>query len=159
MVCRKIEPNTPFSDYYYFEDGDEQYRENAVRCKNLLDKLNELQIYESRKHTWNYVCWYVSFKSLYEKKICLILRFEIRKTNICIYFQSSKYVSKEKLVHGEKVDPHTNWLPVYYNNYDELQLREMIDEYLRKIKRNWEEIEEHCQKRHPCENCKKQVTS
>lgn len=152
MVCREITPNMPFSEYYYFED--ERYRKYAIECKNLLDRFNELGIYESRKHKGNYVCWYVSFKNVYEEKICFILHFSILKSKFRIFFRFHTYAPKDKLKRytWELTD---KWISIPNNDYNEEQLKEIISDYLKEVKENWEEVEKHCQKRLPCKNQKK----
>ena len=149
--CLEIKSDTLFEEWY-FENN--LYREYAIKCKALLDKMVSLKPYEARKHKkGKYVCWYVGFKDNHEEKICLILRPEIRKSDICFYFQSPKNVSKDTLKHGEKANS-IGWLPVKYNNYKENELIKMIKGYLKNVKENWEEVEKSCQKRRPCENQK-----
>jgi len=154
--CLKVKSDTQQEELYF---RDNRFREYSIKCSNLLMKFqNHLKIYESRKHKkGDYVCWYVGFSDIPNEKICFILRFEIRNKDIYIYFQSSGNVPKEALQHGEKADPHTGWLLVKYHKYKEHQLIAMINGYLRNVKRNWLDVEKHCQKRRPCENIKRKI--
>jgi hypothetical protein len=148
-----VKSDTQFEEWYF---GNDRYRDYSIKCSDLLTKFENLKTYESRKHRkGDYVCWYVSFSDTSDEKICFIIRFEVRHSDICIYFQSSENVPKEALKHGEKADRHTGWLLVKYSNYRENELIVMIEGYLRNVKKNLLDVEKHCQKRRPCQNIKK----
>lgn len=153
--CLKIKSDTPFEEWYFKND---RYRDYAVKCKELLANFGQvLKLYESRKHkTGDYVCWYFGFKDNYEERICLILRPEIQPSDISFQFQSAENVPKDTLRHGEKEKSHTNWLHVMYSGYEENELIKMIAGYLENIKKNWLDVEKHCQKRRPCERQRKE---
>lgn len=141
--CRQINRNMSFSDYYYFED--KRYSKYAIECKNLLNKLSELGIYETRKHKGNYVCWYVGFKDVHEEKICFILHFNILKSKFRIVFRFHNYAPKHKLKSytWELAD---KWISIPHDDYSEEELIEIIDDYLRAVKENWGKIEKSVKK-------------
>jgi hypothetical protein len=150
--CLKVTSATPLQDWYF---QIEHYREYAIKCKQFLDKIPELIIYESRVHTKrNHVCWYYGLRDERGEKVCIILRPEIRKDDICFQFQSAKNVPQDLLKCGEKENT-TGWLNILYTNYREVELKDITEGYLQKVRDNWNEAQKHCKKRRPCTYCKK----
>jgi hypothetical protein len=93
--CLKVESATPFEKWYF---NDEKYRESAEKCKSLIDKLGDVRVYEIRPYEKHgLVCWFATFKDIAEDKLCYVLHFDIRRSDIYIYFRFVDYVQLSNL--------------------------------------------------------------
>ena len=156
--CLVIFPDTPFEKWYFSNKEGKNY---AEKCKRLIYAFNKpytLEVYETRRHEkGSYVCcWYVSFEGIRPKKISYILQFEIRKSNATIGFRCADYTPKEKFRKKPSIINRGKSEGILYNDYNETELIEMIEEYLRRIRKDFDEDKLHCKKRHPCESQRKE---
>jgi hypothetical protein len=165
MVCRKLSPNMPFSDRYYFEDSSA--KKNADRCWELLYRLNnradygeEFGVFETRQHNMDYVCcWYAGYRRIDEEEVTLVLHFNImdesKKEGIRIFFRLHNYAPKNRLKNPKKESE--KWVSIPYSDYTENELVEILNEYLRRLKANWEDAEESLTKRKQCKDQRNKV--
>ena len=93
------------------------------------------------------MCWFVSFKDNAEEKKCFVLHFDVRRSDIYVYFRFVDYVPKiEKF----------SWLNrnksiyIHYKDYAESQVIHFIREYLANIQNDFETDQLNCKKRIPC---------
>jgi len=147
-ICWKISPRKLPTEYIC----ESKHREYAIKCANLLGNFESLRVFEARCHgekPYPYTCWYVSFKHIREEKICFILHFDIRHSDIYIYFRFLDYAPREVLTKGVW-GIRDKWKYLHYRDYeeDESKLVEMIRDYLERIEPDYDKLE--CRKRHPC---------
>lgn len=165
MVCRELSPNRPFSDRYYFEDSSA--KKNADRCWELLSRLNNLTeygeefgVFETRQHNMDYVCcWYAGYRRIDEEEVTLVLHFNImddsKKEGFRIFFRLHNYAPKDRLKNPRKESEKCISVPDI--DYTENELVEILKEYLRSLKANWEVAEESLTKRRPGKNQRNKV--
>lgn len=161
MVCRELSPEKPFSDFYYFENNNA--KSNAEKCWRLISNLNsqidsneDFGIFETRQHnTISYVCcWYVGFRKKDEKRVTLVLHFNIlekgEKEGIRVFFRLNDYAPKNRL---KKVRKETEKsISISDCDYTETELVTLLNEYLKNLREEWEQAKEFLTKRKPCQN-------
>jgi len=160
MDCHELSPNMPFSDRYYFEDSSA--KKNADRCWELLSRLNnqadygeEFGVFETRQHNMDYVCcWNVGYRRIDEEEVTFVLHFNImddsKKEGFRIFFRLPNYAPKDRLKNPKKESEKC--ISILDNDYTENELVEILNEYLRSLKANWEVAEESLTKRKLCKD-------
>lgn len=142
--CKKPDCSKPLHECIF----DSNHLEYAIKCENLLKNFCDIEVYEARCHgdkPYPYTCWYASFKGILDEKVCFILHFDVRSSDIWIYFRFFDYVPKEMI---------TDWawairnksIYIHYNNYTEKELVEIVNSYLEHIRPDYRTL--NCRKRH-----------
>ena len=148
-TCWRIEPKKALAEYIC----EHHHHEYAVKCAHLLSNFDNLRVYEARCHgekPYPYTCWYVGFKHILEEKVCFILHFEIRRSNIYVYFRFLDYVTQDVLTNGAW-GIRGRWKYLHFRKYerDESRLVKIIKEYLERIEPHYDKLD--CRKRSPCD--------
>lgn len=147
-ICWKIDPKKSLTEYLC----DHDHRKYATKCANLLSNFDNLRAYEARCHGEEphpYTCWYVSFEHTREEKICFILHFDVRRSNIYVYFRFLDYVPRDVLTKGVW-GIRGKWKYLHFKEYEtnERRLVEIIREYLKRIEPHYDKLK--CKRRSPC---------
>jgi len=122
----------------------------ATKCMDLLKSFCNLKVYEARCHgikPYPYTCWYVSFNHIHDEKICIILHFDIRSSDIYVYFRFQEYVPQD-MVPRWAWGIRGKWIYVHFNAYTESKLREIIELYLKNIQDDFDKDKLQCRKWH-----------
>ena len=149
--CCVVDPKKPLTEYI----GNLEHFGYATKCSELLDRFDNLRVYEARCHrkkpkkSYPYTCWYVSFKHIREEKICFILHFQIQPSNIHICFRFIDYAPQEVKTRGKLcIRDKSKYL--HFKNYenDEGRLIDLIKEYLKRIEPYYDKL--NCDRRIAC---------
>jgi len=113
--------------------SNENQTNTAKICKELLDKNEELKVWETQySDIGSYTCWYVSFNS---KEMPWILNITIYKKNFEIEFRHLKYLDKN--TYNNSTWQNINWKKISYKKYTDKQIINILTKYVNEIREDF----------------------